>query len=241
MRETLLLLPGLLCDRLVWRHQIETLGQRYDVIVAPLTDYSSITAMAEASLALVPDRLSVAGHSMGARVALEMFRLAPDRIQRLALLDTGVHPVNAAEPARRQRMIDLAQNAGMAALADCWLPPMVKAGALDRDPVLNAALRAMVVSMSPEIHTRQITALLGRPDATPLLGKIRCPVLVGVGRHDAWSPPEQHAAIAAAIPHARYVIFEDSGHMAPIEAPDAVTAAITEWMLQPATPSRGRA
>jgi len=235
MRETLLLLPGLLCDDVVWRDQAEALDQRYDVIVARLTDFSSITAMAHASLALAPGRLSVAGHSMGARVALEMFRLAPDRVARLALLDTGVHPVSAAEPGRRQQMIDLARTEGMAALADHWLPPMVKDGALDRDPALDAALRAMVSRTSPEIHERQITALLGRRDAAPLLATIRCPVLIGVGRHDAWSPPEQHAAIAAAIPQARYVIFEDSGHMAPMEAPQAVTGALTEWMLQPAT------
>ncbi|TPG48210.1 alpha/beta fold hydrolase [Sphingomonas glacialis] len=234
VRENILFLPGLLCDEVVWRHQTAALGARYDVVVARLTDFASITAMAQAALALAPGSLSVVGHSMGARVALEMVRLAPDRIARLALLDTGVHPVGAAEPGRRQQMIDLAETKGMAALADRWLPPMVMAGALERDPALDATLRAMVERMSPEIHGRQIAALLGRRDAAPLLATIRCPVLVGVGRHDAWSPPEQHAAIVAAIPRARYVIFEESGHMAPMEAPEAVTAALSEWMLQSA-------
>lgn len=232
VRETIIFLPGLLCDDVAWQHQTVTLGAHYDVVVARLTDFASITAMAQAALALAPDRVSVVGHSMGARVALEMVRLAPERIARLALLDTGVHPVGAAEPGRRQQMIELAETEGMAALADRWLPPMVMAGALERDPALDATLRAMVARMSPEIHGRQIAALLGRHDATPLLATIRCPVLVGVGRHDAWSPPEQHAAIAAAIPQARYVIFEDSGHMAPLEAPQAVTAALGEWMRE---------
>lgn len=233
MRETLLFLPGLLCDDIVWRHQTAALGDRYDVVVAQLTDFASIAAMAQAALALAPGSISVVGHSMGARVALEMVHIAPERIARLALLDTGVHPVGVAEPGRRQVLIDLAERDGMAALADRWLPPMVMAGALERDPALDATLRAMVARMSPEIHGRQIAALLGRRDAAPLLATIRCPVLVGVGRHDAWSPPEQHAAIAAAIPQARYVIFEDSGHMAPMEAPEAVTAALRDWMLQP--------
>ena len=76
----------------------------------------------------------------------------------------------------------------------------------------------------------QVTALLNRPDADLVLPKIRCPVLVAVGRQDAWSPPEQHVAIAAAIPGARLRIFEDCGHMSTVEAPEAVSVALAEWM-----------
>ena len=87
--------------------------------------------------------------------------------------------------------------------------------------------------MTPQIHQNQVSALLDRPDAREGLKAIGCPVLIGVGQHDRWSPPAQHEEILAGIPHATYVVFPDSGHMAPMEAPAAVTAALQTWMRQP--------
>lgn len=231
--ETLVLIPGLLCDAIVWKAQVDALGKDHDVRVADVTDFASITDMARSILADVSGRVSVAGHSMGARVALEMIRVAPGSIARLALLDTGVHPPQADEYERRRALVDLGRREGMRALADAWLPPMVGPDALDNRPALRSELYAMVERMNPGIHHGQITALLDRPDARDVLSTIRCPVLIGVGEHDAWSPPDQHREIAQAIPHARYVVFEQSGHMAPMEAPVAVTAALRDWMAAP--------
>lgn len=233
MRETVVLVPGLLCDAAVWEHQIAALSQLYNVIVPDLTRQDSLAAMATDILAKAPERFSIAGHSMGARVALEVVAQAPQRVERLALLDTGVHPVGEQEPAARQQMLDVSARDGMRALADAWLPPMVSDGRLDSDPDLRASLYAMVERMSPQIHRAQITALLGRPDAIAHLGTIACPVLIGVGALDRWSPPEQHQEIAAAIAHARYVVFAGSGHMAPMEAAEAVSNALLQWMQQP--------
>jgi pimeloyl-ACP methyl ester carboxylesterase len=233
MRETVILVPGLLCDAVVWEHQIAALSPAYAVIVPDLTRQDSIAAMAADILAEAPDRFSIAGHSMGARVALAVIAQAPERVTRLALLDTGVHPASDYEPATRQRLLDVSAQHGMRALADQWLPPMVRDGLLDIDADLKARLYAMVERMSPAIHRAQITALLGRPDARAQLGDIACPVLVGVGALDRWSPPAQHEEIAAAIPHARYAVFADAGHMAPMEAPAAVSVALLEWMQTP--------
>lgn len=233
MRETVVLVPGLLCDAAVWAHQVEALSQSYHVIVPDLSRQDSIASMASDILADAPERFSIAGHSMGARVALEVFAQAPGRVERLALLDTGVHPVDESEAAARQRLLDVSARNGMRALADIWLPPMVSDGRLDSDPYLKERLHAMVERMSPQIHRAQITALLGRPDAGAQLDVIACPVLIGVGERDRWSPPEQHRDIAAAIPHARFIVFPGSGHMAPMEAPAAVSDALLEWMQDP--------
>jgi pimeloyl-ACP methyl ester carboxylesterase len=235
MRETVVLVPGLLCDAAVWEHQVAALSQSYDVIVPDLTRQDSIAAMASDILAEAPERFSIAGHSMGARVALEVFAQAPDRVERLALLDTGVHPVGEDEPAARQRLLNLSAQHGMRALADIWLPPMVSDGRLENDAELKARLYAMVERMSPQIHRAQITALLNRPDAIDHLATIACAVLIGVGALDRWSSPEQHRDIAAAIARARYVVFADSGHMAPMETPEAVSDALLEWMREPVT------
>ncbi len=165
-------------------------------------------------------------------MALEVVRLAPERVERLALLDTGVHPRREGEAEKRQMLVDLAERDGMVALAERWLPPMVHP-----DGPLVAAimpgLLEMVARMTPAIHTRQIRALLNRPDAAAGLSAITCPVLLGVGEKDLWSPPAQHEAMAASIPHARFVVFKDAGHMAPVEAPEAVTAALLDWLAEP--------
>jgi len=230
MRDVLILVPGLLCDGVVWGHQVDTLSARHDVRVADLRHVDSIAGMAASILDAAPPRFSIAGHSMGARVALEVVRRAPDRVERLALFDTGIHPVQPGERAKRQDLIDLGRLYGMRALAASWLPPMVAPDRLDNDPVLRDALFAMVERMTPDIHLNHITALLGRPDAQAALAAVRCPVLVGVGSEDRWSPPAQHRAIADALSGARLVVFEGAGHMAPMEAPEAVTAALADWM-----------
>lgn len=233
MRETVYLVPGLLCDAIVWEHQHAALCADHDVRIPDLTRQSSIARMAADILADAPPRFSIAGHSMGARVALEVIAQAPERVSRIALLDTGVHPATADEPVRRQQLLDISARLGMRALADSWLPPMVRNGALDDDPALRDKLHAMVERMSPQIHRAQIGALLGRPDARAQLSAIRCPVLIGVGEQDRWSPPVQHEEIAAAIPHARYIVFPHSGHMAPMEAAEAVTDALQQWLREP--------
>lgn len=229
-RETVILVPGLLCDGDVWTHQSAALGANYDIIVPDLTRHDSLGGMAAHMLDTAPVRFSIVGHSMGGRVALEVFRLAPERVARLALLDTGVHPAGAEELPKRQAMLDISAGQGMTALADAWLPPMVRPGLLDTDPALRATLYAMIERMTPAIHRQQITALVNRLDAAPLLAQIHCPTLVGVGEFDLWSPPDQHVPIADAIAGARLVVFEGAGHMAPMETPEAVSAALREWM-----------
>lgn len=228
-RATPYLLPGLICSDYVWRAQVAALGRYGAVAVPGYGDADSITAMARRALADAPGRLAVAGHSMGARVALEMLRLAPARIDRIALLDTGVHPAQPGEREKRMALLATGQRHGMRALVDDWLPPMVHP-ARRQDEDFMRPLRAMAVGAGIETFARQIRALLSRPDAGVQLPEIDVPVLVGVGRSDEWSPVAQHEAIAARIRGARLVVFENAGHMAPLEAPDAVNRALIDWL-----------
>ena len=223
------LLPGLICSDYVWSSQVRDL-ESYGVLVVPgYGPAASITAMAESVLDIMPERVALAGHSMGARVALEIFRMAPERIERIALLDTGVHPRQPGERAKRMRLLETGKRHGMQALVDEWLPPMVHPRRRQDDEFM-APLRQMAVDAGIEQFERQIRALLARPNATSLLSQINCPALVAVGRQDEWSPVEQHEAIAAAIPDADLVVFEDAGHMAPLETPDEVSKALINWL-----------
>jgi pimeloyl-ACP methyl ester carboxylesterase len=225
----LLLLPGLLCDQTVWRAQARGLADIARPRVADYGSCDSLVEMAEHTLAQAPARFALAGHSMGARVALEIMRVAPQRVERLALLDTGIHTLQPGETGKRMRLVDLARAQGMEALCEAWLPPMVHPDRV-ADNAFMQPLRQMVWRYTLERFSGQIAALLTRPDPAPVLPAISCPTLIGVGRQDAWSPPAQHEPIAAAIRNSRLVIFENAGHMAPYEAPDQVTAAMREWL-----------
>lgn len=223
---TVFLLPGLLCDRTVWADQSAALGKIADVAIPDFRGLNSITAMAKLVLDAAPDRFALAGHSMGARVALETFRMAPEKIERIALLDTGVHPRGATEEEKRGALVEIARTQGMEALAARWLPPMLHP---DHAPLL-APLTEMVKRYTPEQFAGQQRALLDRPEARAVLPLIKCPTLILCGREDAWSPVSQHEEIAAAIPQSKLVIVEHSGHMSPVEQPQAVSRALLEWI-----------
>lgn len=229
---TLLLLPGLLCDAAVWADAAAALPARR--IVVDYGDARSLTTMAQIALdSAPPGPLAVAGHSMGGRVAFELQRLAPQRVECLALLDTGAHPLPAGaagetERAGRMALLELARRDGMRAMARQWARGMVHPDRLD-GPVFEAVLD-MFERRSPAVFEAQIHALLTRPDARPQLAGIRCPTLVLTGEQDGWAPPAQHRAMHEAIAGSALVVLPACGHMSPMEAPQAVGAALAAWL-----------
>jgi pimeloyl-ACP methyl ester carboxylesterase len=229
VRPTIVFMPGLLCDASVFAPQIAALSPFTEIRVADFTRDDTIPAMAASMLAAIPGRLTLIGFSMGGRVALQVMRQAPERIERLCLMDTGATPAKPQEPASRGELLRLAHEKGMDALAANWLPPMLH---IDReaDPALIEPLTGMVKRADPALHDRQINALLTRPDARPVLATIRCPTLVMVGRQDRWATLAQHEEMAAAIPGAELAVIEDAGHFVTLERPEAVTRVLARWL-----------
>jgi pimeloyl-ACP methyl ester carboxylesterase len=239
----LLLLPGLLCDRAVWAPIVPQLEAMAQCDVPEYSDARSLAAMAGRVLTDAPATFALAGHSLGGRVALEVVRRAPERVERLALLDTGfrARPQGAAgeeERVRRMALLALAQQKGMREMARQWVQPMVHP-ARRADVTLIDAILDMFERRNSEQFAGQIEALLARPDASALLPTIACPTLVLVGREDSWAAPAQHEEMAAMIPNSELVIVEDCGHMAPMECPDAVAGALLAWMRMPANEFAG--
>jgi pimeloyl-ACP methyl ester carboxylesterase len=232
--EPLVLLPGLLCDEEVWQGQIDALRDVAECTCMDWGHLDSILGMAERVLRLAPDRFSLAGHSMGGRVAFQVVHLAPQRVSRLALFNTGADPkpagaVGEEEERKRRALLEIAKERGMRAMALEWLPPMMKPGRM-ADAALVESIVSMIARKTPKIYEMQMLALLGRPDARPVLPRIACPTLLLTGREDGWSPPARHEQMAAAIPNSRVAIVPDSAHMAPMEQPAAVAAAMREWL-----------
>jgi len=224
----LLLLPGLMCDQRIWAPQLAAFpGARS----AAYGDADSLAEMARRALAAAPPRFSLAGHSMGGRVALEVWRQAPERVERFAIFSTGVHGLRPGEPDKRHALLEIGRSQGFEALIEAWLPPMIGPDQRDNKPLVEEMWQ-MCRDAGFDGCERQITALLNRPEVESLLPSITCPTLVGVGRDDAWAPPAQHEPIAAAVPGATLEIFEHCGHMAPVEAPDAFNAALERWLAR---------
>lgn len=230
MKQPLLLLSGLLCDETVWADIPERLEDVAQAKVISFRGFSSIPAMAEHVLSTAPERFALAGHSMGGRVALEVVRAARLRVSGLALLNTGVHTVRDGEPQSRGRLLRLAYEHGMSALAAEWLPPMMAGG--PRTAAIMPRLTAMVERSTPDIYAGQINALLNRPDALPVLPTIDVPTLLLSGSEDTWSPVSQHETMRRRIPHATLFEIHGAGHMAPFERPEAVAVALREWLIQ---------
>jgi pimeloyl-ACP methyl ester carboxylesterase len=109
------------------------------------------------------------------------------------------------------------------------------------DEALIDAIVDMFGRKTADTFAAQIQALLARPDATPLLGTIRCPALVLCGREDSWAPLARHEAMAAALPGGTLAVIENCGHMAPMERPGEVAAALAEWLARVADASRAAA
>ncbi|MET0335204.1 MAG: alpha/beta hydrolase [Rhizobacter sp.] len=234
MRPNLLLLPGLLCDHAVWQPQIDALSPHADCHVVDYGLRNSLRDMAEHALATAPaGPLCVAGHSMGGRVAFEMWRLAPERIHKLALLDTSYHPlapgeVGETERAGRMKLLGIAQRNGMHTMACEWAVGMVHESR--RGTPLFDSVVDMLARKTPEHYAAQIEALLNRPDADPLLPTITVPTLVLCGRDDTWSAPARHEHVHARIARSRLEIIERCGHMSTMEQPHAVTQALLTWL-----------
>ena len=232
--ESLVLVPGLMCDHTVWRHQVAALGDGRTIQVAEHALSDSLGAMAERILASAPPSFALAGHSMGGRVALEVMARAPQRVTRLALLDSGYEaraPGEAGEreQAGRYRLLDIARREGMLAMARDWSRGMVHPSRL-ADSVLMDSIHSMIARASVAQFEAQIHALLTRPDRTELLATLRLPTLVLCGHDDSWSPLARHEQMVRLIQGSHLVDVPDCGHMSTMERPEAITNALHSWL-----------
>jgi pimeloyl-ACP methyl ester carboxylesterase len=232
--ESVVLVPGLMCDAAVWRHQIVGLSAGRDVQVAEHALSHTLGAMAERILDEAAPRFALAGHSMGGRVALEVVALAPERVSRLALLDSGYEALaqgaaGEREKAGRYRLLEIAQREGMLPMAKDWARGMVHPARLT-DLALMDAIHSMIVDAGVAKFEAQIRALLARPDRTRLLATLHMPTLVLCGREDNWSPLSRHEDMARLIKGSHLVGVPDCGHMSTMERPEAITTALLDWL-----------
>jgi pimeloyl-ACP methyl ester carboxylesterase len=228
-KTPLVLIPGLLCDRALWQGQIDEIADIADPWVADVTRDDSMTGMARRVLAGAPPRFALAGLSMGGYVAQEIMRQAPERVTRLALLDTGSRADTEEQIARRRGLIELAEKGEFHGVTPRLLPVFVHPKRLE-DTALVAAVTAMTERVGKDAFLRQQRAIMGRPDSRPSLGAITCPTLVLCGREDQLTPLELHEEMVSLIRGAELAIVEECGHLSTMERPWEVSVHIRQWL-----------
>lgn len=228
-RAPLVLLPGLLCDAALWAPQVAALSDIAEPRVADLARDDDIGAMAARVLAEAPPRFALAGLSMGGYVSFEVMRRAPERVTHLALLDTSARPDTPERAQVRRDFIALARGGGFRGVTPRLLPQWVHASRMS-DPDFVEAVTSMTLRVGRDAFIRQQTAILGRPDSRPGLSRICVPTLVLCGRQDQATPVEVAREIAADIEGARLVVVEECGHLATLERPAEVSAAMRAWL-----------
>ena len=224
----IVLVPGLMNDGWVWRDQVGPLSRIAPVTIACNDGGGSLVDHARRILDMARGRIAVAGHSMGGRIALEVVRLAPERVVGLAVLNTGIHGPREAERAGREELVAIGRKDGMRPVAESWMPQML-AAARRGDTALIDGIAEMLCRCPPEVFASQQASMLTRNDLGDVLPGIRVPTLVVTGEEDGWSPPARHEAIAAAIPGSVLRIVPGAGHMLPVEDPAATTALLVDW------------
>jgi pimeloyl-ACP methyl ester carboxylesterase len=230
-KTPLLLLPGLLCDAALWRAQLEDLADVAAPAVADLTRDDTLDGMARRVLEGAPPRFALAGLSMGGYVAQAVMRAAPERVLRLALLDTSARADTPEQTQRRHDLIALAERGQFKGVSARLMPLFVHPDRLE-DQALTGAISAMAARVGKAAFLRQQKAIMGRPDNRPQLPRIACPTLVLCGREDALTPPAVSEEIAALVPGARLELVEHCGHMTTMERPAAVSAALRRWLAE---------
>lgn len=228
-KTALVLCPGLLTDAALWHHQIQGLADLAEPVVADLTHADSMAGLAEAVLAAAPPRFALAGLSMGGYVCFEIMRRAPERVERLALLDTTARPDAPEARQRRLDLVDITRRGGFAKIAAQLLPSLVHPDHL-KDGLIASTVLGMAERVGAGAFIRQQTAIMNRPDSRPGLAAIGVPTLVACGRQDALTPPEVMGEIASGIPQAKFVVIDESGHLSPLDQPQAVTAVLRNWL-----------
>jgi pimeloyl-ACP methyl ester carboxylesterase len=228
----LVLIPGTLCDAALWRHQIDHLGDIAEVSVADHTRHDSMAEIARAILAAAPPRFALAGLSMGGFVAFEIMRQAPERVDRLALLDTSARSDPPEMVQRRHDLTRLTHVGQFKGVTPRLLPSFIHPSRLS-DQALSRIITEMAERVGPEAFVRQQTANAARPDSRPDLARIACPTLIACGRHDALTPLALSQEMARGIPNSTLVVIEDCAHLPTLERPQAATALLRYWLLRP--------
>jgi pimeloyl-ACP methyl ester carboxylesterase len=227
--EPLVLVPGLMCSARLFGPQTAEFGRERQIHVADHTRSSRMEDIARDILADAPPKFALAGLSMGGYIAMAIIRVAPERVTRVAFLDTSARSDPPERAADRRKLVQIARTEGVRKVQGLLMPRLVHPARLAEPGLVETAM-LMADETGLDAFTRQQEAIIARPDSRPSLAAIRCPALVLVGEEDLQTPPDIAKEIADAVPGAKLVIVRECGHLSTLERPETVNAALHAWL-----------
>ena len=227
--QNIVFVPGLLCAGDLFAAQIAHFAGKHHCQVADHTTADTLEGIAAAILAAAPERFVLAGLSMGGYIAFEMLRQQPQRITRLALLDTNARADRPEQFKQRRVLMGAAQVVGARAVQGMLLHYLIHKVRLS-DRALTERVLLMADGIGANAFVRQQQAIMGRPDNRPFLSEIKCPTVVVVGAQDALTPVKVSEEMHAAMPDSVLEVIAGCGHLSTMEAPDAVNMILDRWL-----------
>ena len=225
----LVLLPGMMCDERLFASQINELSKRREVHFAKITDHETISELASDVLNNAPPVFALAGLSMGGIVAMEIVSQAPERVERLALLDTNPLAELPDVAKRRGPQIDAIKNGQLKEIIRDEMKPNYLFDGVRKTEILKLCMD-MALDIGPDAFIRQSIALRDRVDQKNTLGSYKRPALVLCGRHDVLCPLERHELMHTLLENSKLEILEDAGHLPTLEQPKITTMALASWL-----------
>ena len=224
----ILFVPGLLCTDVIFTSQFEALNGHATCHVADTRQMTTITAMAEKALEQMSGNFAVLGFSMGGYVALEIARLAPERLTGIALLSTSAKADTDEKRQARQELVNLSKIGKFKGVTPRLLPRFFSETAL-HDTAKTEIVLKMGADIGQENFMMQQQAIMSRRDQRDILGNLTMPSVVMCGTKDVLTPPSESQEMADLLPNAELHLFDDVAHMATLEAPELVNDALLEW------------
>ncbi|MBB4428437.1 pimeloyl-ACP methyl ester carboxylesterase [Bradyrhizobium sp. CIR48] len=225
----ILLVPGLASSARIYAPVIPALWRFGPVMVANHIRDDSIAAIAARVLSEAPPRFALAGHSMGGYIAFEIMRQAPERVSKLALINTQARPDTPEATARRGGLMERARRGELRAVREESFPELVHPSRRDDADILKL-VHAQDEDVGVEGYLRQQSAIIARVDSRPTLAAIKCPTLVLTGDADNTIPNALSREMAEGIAGARLKVLDRCGHLPQAEQPEATVRALTEWL-----------
>jgi pimeloyl-ACP methyl ester carboxylesterase len=230
--EALLLIPPILCDARVFEPQIKALSQDGTVQLAYTKGGERIEEIASQTLDNAPQRFALAGMGMGGTIALEIFRRAPERVLRIALLATNVQSDSPDVAAMREPLIIAARAGRLNDVVESELMPAHLEPTAHRLAITHI-LQDMAADFGMSAYVKQVRAMQRRKDQQDILRKIKVPALVLCGENDVVNTLRRHEFVAQMIPYAKLEVISEAAHLPTLEQGAAVTQALRTWMTAP--------
>ena len=228
-KPDLVLIPGLLCSDSLFADQVSGLQSVANVHIGRVVKHDNLAGMATAVLRTAPETFALAGLSLGGYVAFEILRQAPERVTRLALLNTNARADRNEQIAFRQLLIGLARTLGPRNVQAAALPMLLHKSRLHDRPLVDRVLN-MADAIGCPAFVRQQQAIIDRPDNRPFLSQIKIPTVIIVGEQDTMTPVKVAQEMHEGIAGSRLEVIADCGHLSTMERPDEVNAILKSWL-----------